>query len=424
MLRTVITAMLLAGVPASTLAQQALESDQLPSNYTLSSNSHLTTSLAAAGGGVLGRRSNGALLGVDSLPNWSSYFYDPGFDSNGFTQFAWPYTMVGSSPLNSDGNWGRDGRTTNINAPIIPVNIDLRNFDGSPRFLNGIRLFLDATQYVTPVLKSPVFANSWFTSSDRPTQITDAVQRAEFFRQADDDWHTMLRPRVLPARTMVLIRGTYQFALKPDGTLRYVLVDLGTFVNKLFPPTETDTTTIMGAVENAGEIKTTDFSTFLFPDTYLFDGPDCCILGFHSYDLEPGSGANGWREKRYVMNYSSWISPGIFSGGFQDVTALSHEVAEAFNDPFTNNFTPWWLAPFGLCQNNLETGDVIEGMANATFPITLNGFTYHPQNEALLPWFAGVSPSPAIGHAYSYPDTTVLTSPAVSQNPGCTPPKP
>ena len=124
------------------------------------------------------------------------------------------------------------------------------------------------------------------------------------------------------------------------------------------------------------------------------------------------------------MNYSSWISPGIFSGGFQDVTALSHEVAEAFNDPFTNNFTPWWLAPFGLCQNNLETGDVIEGMANATFPITLNGFTYHPQNEALLPWFAGVSPSPAIGHAYSYPDTTVLTSPAVSQNPGCTPPKP
>lgn len=424
MLRAVITAMLLAVVPVSALAQRALESDQLPANYTLSSRPQLTSSLAAAGGGVLGRKSNGALLGIDSLPNWSSYFYDPGFDSNGFTQFTWPYTMVGRSPFGSDGDHG--GRTTDIGAPIIPVNIDLRNFDGSPRFLNGKRLFLDATQYVTPVLKSPVFAKSSFTSSDQPTQITDAVQRAEFFGRADDDWHTMLRSRVLPARTMVLIRGTYQFGTNADGTLRFVLVDEGTFINALFPPTATDTTTIMGAVENSGEIKTTDFSTFLFPDTYLFEGTpaNCCVLGFHSYDVEPGDAANKWREKRYVMNYASWISPGIFGGGFQDVTALSHEVAETFNDPFVNNFTPWWLAPFGLCQNNLETGDVIEGMANATFPISLNGFTYHPQNEALLPWFAGVSPSPAIDHAYSYPDTTLLTSAAVSQNPGCTPPKP
>jgi hypothetical protein len=423
MMRSVIAAALFAVVPVSAFAQGPLESDQLPANYTLSSNPHLTSPLAAAGGGVLGRRSNGAVLGIDSLPNWSSYFYDPGFDSNGGTQFTWPYTMVGRAPFGNDGDHG--GRT-DISAPIVPVNIDLRNADGSPRFLNGIRLFLDATQYVTPVLKSPVFANSVFTSSDRPTQITDAVQRAEFFSQADDDWHTLLRPRVLPARTMVLIRGTYQFGLKADGTLRFVLVDEGTFINALFPPTATDTTTIMGAVENSGEIKTTDFSTFLFPDTYLFEGGNpnnCCVLGFHSYDVEPGSAANKWREKRYVMAYASWISPGIFGGGFQDVTALSHEVAETFNDPFVNNATPWWLAPFGLCQNNLETGDVIEGMANATTPITLNGFTYHPQNEALLPWFAGVSPSPAIDHAYSYPDTTLLTSAAVSQNPGCTPPK-
>ena len=84
-----------------------------------------------------------------------------------------------------------------------------------------------------------------------------------------------------------------------------------------------------------------------------------------------------------------------------DITALSHEIAETFNDPFVtsdgiHNVMPWWLAPNGLCENNLETGDVIEGLANAMFPITMNGLTYHPQNEALRPWFAWEFPSSAL----------------------------
>jgi hypothetical protein len=87
-----------------------------------------------------------------------------------------------------------------------------------------------------------------------------------------------------------------------------------------------------------------------------------------------------------------------------------------------NNATPICVGPNGLCQNNLESGDVIEGLPNATLPITMNGYTYHPQNEALLQWFAGITPSNAVSHAYSYPDTTVLTSAAVSLNPDCSTP--
>jgi len=123
-----------------------------------------------------------------------------------------------------------------------------------------------------------------------------------------------------------------------------------------------------------------------------------------------------------VLNYASWITPGLFGGGFQDITALSHEMSETFNDPFVNNATPWWPSPSGQCQNNPEDGDVIEGLPNPTFPIKLNGVTWHPQTEALLPWFAGVTPSKAIHGAYSYPDITALTMANVSQNPGCTPP--
>jgi len=336
--------------------------------------------------------------------------------------------MVGHAPFSQgqDDDWR--GETTWIGAPVVPVSLDLRNADGSPRFVNGQRLFSDATKFVVPVLNSPVFAKTFYSSSHSPTQFTDAVQRAEFFHKADDDWHTMLRPRVGTPRTMVLIRGTYAFALNPDGSCcAFVLINEGAFVNALFPATETDTSTPIGAAENAGDIRTRDLSTFLFPNAFLFVGntSNCCVIGFHTYDLEPGGPSNGFREKRYVLDYASWVSPGIFSDPtFGDITALSHELSEAFNDPFVNNATPWWLAPNGLCQNNLETGDVIEGLPNAQFPIVLNGATWHPQNEAVLQWFAGVTPSSAISHAYSYPDTNVLTSASVSQNAGCKPPLP
>jgi hypothetical protein len=124
-------------------------------------------------------------------------------------------------------------------------------------------------------------------------------------------------------------------------------------------------------------------------------------------------------ERRYVFNYSSWVTLGLFGpSSFADVAVLSHELTETFNDPFGGNLVPWWLAPNGNCQNNLETGDVIEGLPNAIKIIHLGGTAYHVQNEALLQWFAGQTPSTAINGAYSYPDP-VLTTPSVSRNPSC-----
>jgi hypothetical protein len=318
-------------------------------------------------------------------------------------------------------------RTTTFNAPVVPVSLDLRNFDGSPRFVGGHPLISDVTPFITPVLNSPVFSNATWDTSDTPTQITDAVQRAEYWESAKSSWHTMLSPSVKTARKMILNRGTYAFALNHDGTCcAFVLVDFNAFVNALFPSGVPDNTTVIGAAEVAGDITTRDISSFLFPNTFLFEGntSNCCILGFHSYDVEPGDASNGNLERRFVMNYSSWISPNIFGPTFTDVTALSHEIAETFNDPFVasdgiHNVTPWWLSPNGNCQNDLEDGDVIEGLPNATFPITMNGFTYHPQNEALLQWFQFQSPSDAFMGAYSYPNRSVLTSPSAPQAFNC-----
>jgi hypothetical protein len=241
------------------------------------------------------------------------------------------------------------------------------------------------------------------------------------------DWHTMLLGSLKQERTMQVPSGFYYYALKGNGDCcLFVLLDINEFGNLLFPSVPTDTTTPIGAAENAGDITTKDISTFLFPNTYLYFGNpnNCCVLGYHSYDLEPGDSSNGNKQRRYVVAYASWISPGLFGSSFVDVTGLGHEIAETFNDPFVvsdnkHNLTPWWLSPNGNCQDNLEVGDVIEGLPHAGYPITMNGMTYHPQNVALLPWFEFQSPSTAIDGAYSYPDESILPNLSPIELPGC-----
>jgi hypothetical protein len=176
-------------------------------------------------------------------------------------------------------------------------------------------------------------------------------------------------------------------------------------------------------------MTTRDITTFLFPDTYLYvgDPSNCCILGFHSFDQEPGTKRNGNLPRFYMMMYASWISPGLFGPGFEDVTALSHEMAETFTDPFVgfdnvHNITPWWLSG-SQCQNLMENGDVIESLpSGVTFPIAMdNGFLYHPQNVPMLQWFQMQVPSTALNGTYSYPDTETLTAPSPPQKVNCAP---
>jgi len=211
-------------------------------------------------------------------------------------------------------------------------------------------------------------------------------------------------------------------------------VDESVFGSKLFPPAAPDNSTVIGSAEIAGDITTKDISTFLFPNTYLFGSFGCCVLGFHSFDFELGDASNNNQLRFYVLNYSSWISPGLFAAPdcaandplncFQDITAHSHEVSETFNDPFVgfdgiHNITPFWQNPAGQCQDILEDGDVIEDLLNSTYPVTVGGVSYHPQTEALLPWFEFETNSSAIDNAYSYPNETALTTLSLPQALDC-----
>src|SRR5262245_17645586 len=421
MLRATCVALTVFVCSSAVLAQRH-DGVQVPQGVSKPVNMTSRLPFAASAGVRSDWGSGSGSSDIDSLVTFSGVFANPGVNTSGVSQLMWPFTMVGSSPFRGS----RDDETTFIGAPIVPVNIDLRNADGSPRFSTaGVRLVMDATQFVQPVLDSPLFSPTTFSSSRGPTQFTDAVQRAAFFSQADNNWHTILRPRVLPALTLVLQAG-YRFATDGDGNLIAVLVDESTFTGALLPSTPGDTSSIMGAVESACQIRTTDLTTFLLPNTFVFRNGDInnIISGFHKYDARPGDRSNGYRERRYVMNYSSWVSPGLvaalFGRGFSDITALSHQLVDTFNDPFLTNATPPWMdAASGQCMNVLAGADVLDNLGDPTFPITMKDFTYHPQNVALLPWFAGVKKSGAIGGAFSYPDTTLLTTAAAPQPAGC-----
>ena len=229
---------------------------------------------------------------IDSVPNFNGQYFTAGQDFNGNPQNHWYFNTLGNPP--------QMGGTTTLNAPIVPVSLDLRNADGSPRFVkvvNGVvttctnppgagckRLFFDATPFIQPILDSPIFSSAHYTSSDAPTQFADAVARAEYFKSAKADWHTLLAPSVKTARTMTLLRGTYQFVLNGDGSCCFVvLVNVFTFESELFPSTFTfppDSSTPVGAAEVAGDITTKDVSTFFFPPAFLFiptkNGNVCC----------------------------------------------------------------------------------------------------------------------------------------------------
>jgi hypothetical protein len=124
---------------------------------------------------------------------------------------------------------------------------------------------------------------------------------------------------------------------------------------------------------------------------YIGTTTQCCVLGYH----------NAYSISGRVQTYglSMYDNSGDFSES-SDISALSHEVAEWQNHPYTNNPTPAWghTGQVSGCQNNLEVGDPLSG---TTFADTVGGFTYHPQELAFFSWFYHQKPSLGVHGWYS-----------------------
>jgi hypothetical protein len=339
---------------------------------------------------------------IISVPN-----YEVSFISRGKT---WHLTMMGSDPV--------DGASTTIPVHIVAVSLRLQNAN-LVTFTN-----VSVAPFITPTLNSPNFQAAGY-STGTGLQFGDAVQRAEFFHKMKAGWHTNLRPATVvhsvtitvPRFMTVNVNGfntqvqTYFSEKASDGHTAVFLLDQ--FFNQQI-------SNIVTNEIKAGRFSTNALNIALFPNTFLFSLNTtggvgaCCTLGFHTFFTNSAVP----KESRWIFAFASWISPGVFSG-FQDVTALSHEISESLNDPFVDNQVPAWQFPGepGTCQDNLETGDPVEVLSNPSFPMHVSGMTYHPQTEALLQWFEQKSTSTAINSAYSYPNMKTLTHGATAFGP-------
>jgi len=304
---------------------------------------------------------------------------------------AYPFTTVGRNP--------KRGETTLVGTQIIPISMFFEGYadqDGKP-------ITLEVAPILTKFQNSPDFRRSTYGTG--VTQFADAVQRAQFFHVMDPEWHTLLdRPRILTPLTIDVPRGSASlFRSRTTGTV-FAVVDTGFFISQL------------NSIIQLENLNVESLPIALTNNILLAPGATaqkCCVVGFHTA-FDAGERKNTPLVQTFV--WGSWVDAGILGTDFADVTAISHEISEWMNDPFGANLVPVWQFPNGAtgCQNNLQTGDPIEVFAHAGFPVTIDGFTYHPQNQALLQWFTRETPSSAIDGAYSYPNEALLTGPSQS----------
>ena len=241
--------------------------------------------------------------------------------------------------------------------------------------------------------------------------------RAEFFPLfskngndgSNDSFHVILdEPQTLiPVQIEVPVGSSALFQL-PDGNILAV-IDFNFMVSQLNTLVQTEPITV-----NAIPIFLTRNAVYDFQPVAQFTG--CCIGGFHTaFETKQVNNKIFLQTFDFATSLDPDIADSLFGDPtiFADVFALAHEVGETLNDPFINNVTPNYQLPgfpTGACQNVLEDGDVVEALNNPSLPITLNGFTYHPQTLGLLQWFEGISPSDAFNGDYSFPGNN-LTSP-------------
>ncbi len=332
---------------------------------------------------------------IISLPNFANSFT--------FGGQVFPYTMVGKNPANK--------KTTNIPTQYIPMSFIFDEFVDQ----NGNNIVIDTTVVNGPLANSPLFNPTQLDTGF--TQFEDSVMRAEFFpvtnKDSDNDphdhYHVLLdSPQTLIPVTIEVPFGSSVVFETQDGTF-FALIDINFIVSQL-------NTLIQTEPLNVKAIPMFLARNAVYGDFSMQQPVDCCIGGFHTAFEANQVGNNIFVQ---TFAFAAWldanVSDTIFGNPeiFADIEPISHELGETLNDPFINNITPNYQLPGfppGACQNILEVGDVVEATPNPTFPIALNGFTYHPQTLGLLQWFEGISPSNAFNGDYSFPGNN-LTSP-------------
>jgi hypothetical protein len=355
-----------------------------------------------------------------TVQHWFGQTLDP---HNGVT---YGYNMVGANPNSCSGA----GCSATVQADITPIDVNVAgmSFKGS----DVVAATLASPEFATNDYGSTPFATAGFPNvprgvggvlsqgdSGNALQVEDATMRAQFNQTGSSSYHLSLVPHVLPAVTIDVPSEQGTLFKSGRGT---IFADI-------------DITWWAARIQNLNTTADpTHLPIWLTNDVYLHVGPNplhCCVIGFHGASEVNGHGLGSTHGNgnQVIQTYAwaSWVSPGRYArpnGGtawaLQDIHALSHEVAEWADDPFTNNTVEPWktpTAPQYACTGLLETGDpvVAIGFAKGTNTFeqgpnpngtqSADGF-YHPEDEVFLPWFMRSAPN-TISEATQSPSANI-----------------
>jgi hypothetical protein len=314
--------------------------------------------------------------------------------------------MVGADPYNCSGSDCSVTIETDI-TPII-VNVAGLTFSGN----DVLAATLASPQFAlndystTPAATNVNFARGAggpLSNEGQGVQLQDVTMRSQFNQTGG--YHLILHPNVLPAVT-INVPSNQGTLLQSGRGVVFADVNISWWAAQIqILETKADPTHL---------------PLYLTDNVLLHIGKDifnCCVIGFHGTRAAGGGGGSNNSKGNAVVQtfaWASYMSPGIYAranGGLywalQDIHAVSHEIAEWADDPFVNNLVEPWLTPtapqYG-CTNILETGDPVVGIGFAMGTNTFrqgpnpNGSQsadgyYHPEDEALLPWFMRTAPN-------------------------------
>jgi len=314
--------------------------------------------------------------------------------------------MIGTNPASTK-------KTTAIGVDLVPINVNFGVKVGST---------FDGSSVVASTLNSPLFkANSNYGMGGAPTQYENAMFRAEFIGDLGGpngaSFNVLLgNPSTqstfhfkMPSNTATVCTSSIyvQFHDGCGAVYNFCSTTGSCQLMAVIDPNYFQYVILQEAVDSVN-INPAHLSIFLTSNIVLGDPLNianyCCIIGFHGWD-QTGQLLNG---NYFTFTWASYTAPGFATDIFgtptnpvyiTDINALSHEIGEWMNDPWTNNALPYeWSVnnqPQYGCSPILEVGDPLVGVV-----IPING--YHPQDLAYFSWFAQQIPSIGFGGATRY----------------------
>ena len=310
---------------------------------------------------------------------------------------SYSYTIVGKNPASKVKN-----ASTTVKVKLIPLVMKFSNGDTwDPSKTDSCD---SGATPLSRVQKSPLVVKqawTWGATAIGTGQVTDAYQRADFWQYAQPGGVNPTYGVTLSVSTLSPVTVNVPIADAATASIGCGNGLLGATDLNWLDPYLQGTVIPSLASKGVGPSTLPIFVLHNFVE-YIGTTSQCCVLGYHN----AFSAAGGIQ----TYGLGMYDNSSAFAGS-ADISALSHELAEWQNDPYTNNPTPSWghIGQVSGCQQNLEVGDPLSG---TTFSDTVGGFTYHPQELAFFSWFYDQSPSLGVNGWYS-DQGTFTTSAAV-----------